>query len=177
MKKQKRNSPLHKTRLLLCLSLVSIFTMPASFANDVLSTSNIGMELARDLATQSILACRKKGYQVSAVVVDRNGLLRAALRDDLASRFTLQIAEEKANSVILSGISSGEFRKNRKDIRQELDHIKGIIMMRGALPVIVAGSRIGAIGVSGAPGGNIDEACARAALHKLQDRLEFAEVP
>ncbi len=176
MKMQKRNALLHKT-LLLGPFLVSIFSMPVSFANDVLSTSNIGMELARDLATQSILACRKKGYQVSAVVVDRNGLLRAALRDDLASRFTLQIAEEKANSVILSGISSGKFRKNRKDIRQELDHINGIIIMRGALPVIVAGSRIGAIGVSGAPGGNIDEACARAALHKLQDRLEFAEAP
>ncbi len=176
MKMQKRSALLHKT-LLLGPFLVSIFSMPVSFANDVLSTSNIGMELARDLATQSILACRKKGYQVSAVVVDRNGLLRAALRDDLASRFTLQIAEEKANSVILSGISSGKFRKNRKDIRQELDHINGIIIMRGALPVIVAGSRIGAIGVSGAPGGNIDEACARAALHKLQDRLEFAEAP
>jgi len=174
MKTKKRNTPLHKI-LLLSLSLVSAFTLPAAYANDTFSTTSIGMALARDLATQSILACRKKGYQVSAVVVDRNGLLRVALRDDLASRFTLQIAQEKANSVILSGTSSGKFRKNRKDIRQELDHINGIIMMRGALPIIVAGSRIGAIGVSGAPGGNIDESCARAALHKLRDRLEFAE--
>lgn len=152
-------------------SLISI----NSYANDTITTTNIGMELARDIANESIMACRKKGYQVSAVVVDRNGIERATLRDDLAPRFTLQIAEEKANSVILSGVSSGQLRKNRSDIRTELDNINGLIVMQGALPIIAAGARIGAIGVSGAPGGNIDEACAKQALKKLSERLEFAE--
>ena len=85
------------------------------------------MELARDIANESVLACRKKGYQVSVVVVDRNGLLQVALRDDLASRFTLQIAEEKANTVILSGGKSGDLRESRGDIRPELNHMDGII--------------------------------------------------
>lgn len=145
------------------------------FAVDSLSVKTIGVELARDIAFESIVACRKQGFQVSAVVVDRNGLVQAALRDDLASRFTLQIAEEKANSVILSGISSGEFRKSREDIRQELNHMDGIIIMQGALPIEAAGSKIGAVGVSGAPGGDKDEACAQVALDKLNERLEFAD--
>ena len=98
-----------------------------------------------------------------------------ALRDDLASRFTLQIAEEKANSVILSATSSGQLRANREDIRPELNHINGIIIMRGGLPIEMAGSRIGAIGVSGAPGGDKDEACAQLALDSVSDRLDFAE--
>jgi uncharacterized protein GlcG (DUF336 family) len=136
---------------------------------------NIGMELARDIANESVLACRKQGFQVSAVVVDRNGLVQAALRDDLASRFTLQIAEEKANSVILSGIKSGEFRKSREDIRPELNHMNGIIIMQGALPIQIAGSTVGAVGVSGAPGGYLDERCAEQALEKLAERIEFAE--
>ena len=51
----------------------------------------------------------------------------------------------------------------------------GIIIMQGALPIEIAGSRVGAIGVSGAPGGDKDEACAQQALDKLSDRLEFAE--
>jgi uncharacterized protein GlcG (DUF336 family) len=144
-------------------------------AGDSLEVKTIGLDLAYDIALESIRACRKKGYQVSAVVVDRNGLLQAALRDDLASRFTLQIAEEKANSVILSGVNSGVLRKNRDDIRQELNHIDGLIIMRGALPIEVAGSRIGAVGISGAPGGDIDEACARQALDALNERLEFAD--
>ncbi len=145
------------------------------YANDSLMVKTIGLELARDLANESIKACRKKGYQVSAVVVDRNGLIQAALRDDLASRFTLQIAEEKANSVILSGSNSGEFRKAREDIRAELNHMDGIIIMQGALPIEIAGSRVGAIGVSGAPGGDKDELCAQQALDKFTERLEFAD--
>lgn len=145
------------------------------FAGDSISVKTIGMDLAVDIAEQSIIACRKTGYQVSAVVVDRNGLVQVALRDDLASRFTLQIAEEKANSVILSGINSGEFRASRGDIRPELNHMNGIIIMQGALPIEMAGSRVGAIGVSGAPGGEKDELCAQIALDKLNERLEFAE--
>ncbi|MDB4575686.1 heme-binding protein [bacterium] len=161
------------TKILLLTGISTITT--ALYAGDSLSVRTIGVELAKDIAFESVKACRKQGFQVSAVVVDRNGLVQAALRDDLASRFTLQIAEEKANSVILSGINSGEFRKAREDIRPELNHMKGIIIMQGALPIEVAGSRIGAIGVSGAPGGHLDERCAQQALDALVERLEFAE--
>ena len=72
-------------------------------ADDVYSIKTIGMELARDIASETVLACRKKGYAVSAVVVDRDAILKAALRDDLASRFTLQIAEDKANMAVMAG--------------------------------------------------------------------------
>ena len=156
--------------------LSSILYAPLTlYAGDSLTVKTISMDLAQEVAIESINACRKKGYQVSAVVVDRNGLLQVALRDDLASRFTLQIAEEKANSVILSGMSSGEFRKTRGDIRPELNHMDDLIIMQGALPIEMSGSRIGVIGVSGAPGGEIDESCAQAALDKVSERLEFAE--
>ncbi len=161
------------TKILLLTAISTITT--ALHAADSVSVRSIGVELAKDIAFESVKACRKQGFQVSAVVVDRNGLVQAALRDDLASRFTLQIAEEKANSVILSGINSGEFRKAREDIRPELNHMKGIIIMQGALPIEIAGSRIGAIGVSGAPGGHLDERCAQQAMDTLVERLEFAE--
>jgi uncharacterized protein GlcG (DUF336 family) len=146
-----------------------------SFSEDVLSVKTIGMELARDIASAAILVCREQGYQVSAVVVDRNGNVRAAIRDDLAPRFTLQIAEEKANAVIMSGIASGAFRENRPDIRPELNHVNGILMMQGGVPVNAAGSRLGAVGVSGAPGGEKDEICANEALQALSERLEFID--
>ncbi|MBG7602475.1 MAG: heme-binding protein [Gammaproteobacteria bacterium] len=145
------------------------------FADDVVTVKTIGLELARDLVSESITECRKMGYQVSAVVVDRNGNLRAALRDDRASRFTLQIAEEKANSVILSGTDSGAFRQNRGDIRPELNHMDGIIIMQGGVQITASGSRIGALGISGAPGGEKDEICALKAIENLEERLQFAE--
>lgn len=155
--------------------LLAMLVSQVAGGSDVVMQKSIGMDLARDLANAAIVACREQGYHVSAVVVDRNGLLRAALRDDLASQYTLQIAQEKANAVILSGIASGTFRNNRGDIRPELNHIDGIIMMQGGLPIDAGGYRIGAIGVSGAPGGDKDEACVAIALEKLLERLEFSE--
>lgn len=158
--------------LTICLPMASL-GLNNAHAEDVVDEQNIGMELARDLATESILACRKQGFSVSAVVVDRQGNQRVALRDDFASRFTLQIAEEKANATIMSGLKSGDFRAKRGDIRPELNHVNGVLMMVGGVPIISGGVRIGAIGVSGAPGGEKDEACVMQALEKLEDRLGF----
>lgn len=159
---------------LLSLSLIAA-ALPALAAQpDVLPVKQISLELARDIAMASVEACRQDGYNVSVVVLDRAGNVQAALRDTLAARHTLEIAERKAGMTIMSGIDSGEFRTARADIRPELNHIDGLIVMDGALPIRAAGSLIGAIGVSGAPGGEKDAACAAAALKKMEERLEFA---
>lgn len=144
------------------------------FAADVISDKNIGMDLARDIANETVLACRKQGYHVTAVVVDRYGLLRAALRDDLAARFTLEIAERKANMTVMSWTDTGQFKKLRADIRPELNHIDGLIVMEGGVKIVAGGYNLGAIGVSGAPGGDKDAVCAKAGLDKLRERIEFS---
>ncbi len=162
-------------KLRFLLSILIAATSTSAVANDVFSIKNIGLDLAKDLAAEAVEACRKKGYQVSAVVVDRNGLVRVALRDDLAPRFTLQISEEKANLAVMAGTSSADFRKRRTDIRPEMNHLDGIIVMDGALEITAGGARLGAIAVSGAPGGDIDEACAQQALDKYAERLEFID--
>ena len=143
-------------------------------AADIVSAPNIGMELARDIANESVAACREDGYQVSAVVVDRYGLLRAALRDDRAARFTLEIAERKANMTVMAWMNSGQFKQARPDIRQELTQMDGLIVMEGGIRIVSGGYNIGAVGVSGAPGGDKDAACAEKALEKLNERIEFA---
>lgn len=144
-------------------------------AADTITVKRMSMELAADVAKAAVEECRKRGYQVSAVVVDRNGIPQVMMRDVLSNRFTIQIAEDKANAVILSGVSSSEFRKNRADIRQEMNHVNGIIMLEGGMPIRAGGSLLGAVGVSGAPGGDIDEACAHKAVESVQERLEFAD--
>jgi len=157
------------------LVVALLLSSTAVQAADVLVQRSIGMELARDVANQAVLACRKAGYQISAVVVDKNASVRAMLRDDAAARFTLDLAQRKANMVIMGGTDSGSVVKNRADIRNELNHIDGLIMLRGGLPIIVGGYLIGAVGVSGAPGGDKDEACAQAALDVLEDRIAFSD--
>lgn len=153
--------------------MLYLILLPAQ-ASDVVTNKSIGMELARDIADETISACRNHGYHISAVVVDRFGLVRAALRDDNASRFTLDIAERKANMTVMAWMDSGDFKNAREDIRQELNHIPGLIVMEGGLKIVSGGFNIGAIGVSGAPGGDKDAACARTALKKLAERIAFA---
>jgi uncharacterized protein GlcG (DUF336 family) len=143
-------------------------------AADILPVRQISLELARDIAMASVDACRTNGYSVSAVVLDRAGNVQVAMRDSLAARYTLEIAERKAGMALMSGRDSGEFRAARADIRPELNHIGGLVVMDGALPIRAAGSLVGAVGVSGAPGGEKDKDCAAAALDAVRERLEFA---
>lgn len=154
--------------------LLAILSSLSAHAGDIITDKSIGMELSRDIANETIIACRKDGYHISAVVVDRFGLIRASLRDDRASRFTLEIAERKANMTVMAWTDSGVFKKARADIQQELNHIQGLIVMEGGIKIIAGGYNIGAVGVSGAPGGDKDAACARKALDKLAERIEFA---
>lgn len=163
-----------RLRLGKLLPLFLTFTLPAS-ADDLVEVKRLSMEMARDIAQGSVEACRKAGYQVTAVVVDRDGFEQMVMRDTLAPRFTLQIAREKANAVILSGVSSGVFRANRQDIRTEMNHVDGILVLDGGVPIRAAGSLVGAVGVSGAPGGDKDAVCAEAGVEAVRERLEFAE--
>lgn len=149
-------------------------TMPV-VAKDVIEVRRMTLELAREVAAEAVTACRDKGYQVTAVVVDRAGDIQTTFRDTMAPRFTRPIAADKARAVILSGIPSGEFRRNRQDIRAEMNHVDGVLVLDGAVPIEAAGSLLGAVGVSGAPGGDKDAECARAGLEAVQGRLDFIQ--
>lgn len=143
-------------------------------AADVVTIERMSMELAAEVAKRSVAACRKQGYWVSAVVVDRSANVQVVMRDTYAARFTMDIARQKANAVIMAGTDSQTFVTNRADIRDELNNIDGLIMMAGALPVKSGDTMLGAVGVSGAPGGEKDAACAQQALDALKERLAFA---
>jgi uncharacterized protein GlcG (DUF336 family) len=149
-------------------------TQPA-LAQDVISARLMSLELANDIAMESVKACRELGYQVSVVVVDRSGIPQVVLRDAKASRFTTEIALKKANASILGGVSTHAFLQNRADISDTMNQLDEVLVLRGALPIEAAGSMIGAVGVSGALGGDKDEICAQKGLDAVADRLAFVE--
>lgn len=148
-------------------------SMPV-MGEDVLNTKLMSLDLARDIANLTLQDCRKKGYNTAVVVVDRAGDLQVVLRDVYVSRHAIEIAQRKASAVVLSGVSTQDFIKNRGEIRAELNEIPGILLLRGGVPIRAGGSLIGAVGVSGAPGGEKDEACALEGIKAVQDRLDFA---
>jgi len=158
----------------LIVTVTWLFCLPA-LAADVVAVKQLDVDLANEIAREAMHVCRGRGYQVSAVVVDRAANVQVMIRDNLASRFTTIIARRKANAVILSGVDSASFRKNRMDIREEMNHVDGSLVLEGGVPIRAGGVTVGALGVSGAPGGDKDAECATKALSKYQERLEFAD--
>ena len=144
-------------------------------AEDVVPSRLMGLDLARDIAQGAIDHCRKDGYQISVVVTDRSGDALVVMRDVFVSKYMTQLAHGKANAVVLSNTSSAEVRVNMARIRDELNLLEGVLLMDGGLPIRVAGSLIGAVSVSGAPGGDKDEACAQQGIEAVQERLDFAD--
>ncbi|MGD2112357.1 MAG: heme-binding protein [Gammaproteobacteria bacterium] len=164
-------------------SLVSTTAMAAGLlalvqtavAQDLVNARILALDMARDIASAAIEACRKDGYQVSVAVTDRSGDPLVILRDIYSNRYLTKIALGKANAVVMSNVSSAELRRNRGDMVNELNLLDGILVLDGGLPVQVAGSLVGAVGVSGAPTGEVDEMCARKGIDAVQERLDFAD--
>ena len=155
--------------------LLALGLAGTGLANDLVPTRLLGLDLARDIATAAVAACRKDGYQVAVVVTDRSGDPVVILRDVFVSKYMVRIAQGKANAVVMSNSSSAALRENLARIRDELNELEGVLVMEGGLPIRVSGSLLGAIGVSGAPGGDKDEACAAQGIEAVQERLDFAD--
>lgn len=135
----------------------------------------LSLDMARTIAEAALEACRKDGYQVSVVVTDRSGEPLVVMRDIYSNRYFTQLALGKTNAVVMANTTSAELRKNRAYMVNELNMLEGVMVLAGGVPVQVAGSLVGAVGVSGAPGGDLDEACALAGVEAVEEALEFAD--
>lgn len=158
--------------------LVGVLMAPVTaVGDDIFAVKRMSEELARDIAQGALEACRETGYQVAAVVVDRNGDPVAILRDVFAPRVMIEIAMRMANTVVMSGVDSGEFVRNAKALAEKLDHLGITLSEAGAVRIEAAdGSFLGAVSVSGAPTGEDDEKCVRKALNAVGERLIFGDM-
>src|SRR4029077_20334793 len=125
------------------------------------------------IATTAIETCKGNGYRVSATILGREGQIIAQLRGDETGPHTLENSMKKAYTARTFRIPSGEFVQRVKDNPTTgAVHLTGIIAAQGALPIKAGDEVIGAVGVSGAPGGEKDEACSKAGIDKVADQLK-----
>ena len=149
---------------LAALALAS--TLAAGMAQAaVLTESNISTADAQKLATASVAACQAKGYNVSAAVVDRAGVL-AFVRADNAGPHTVEASRAKAFTSVSAKSPTLAMMENaqKNPGAANLTDIPGFLLLGGGVPVKAGSAVIGAIGVAGAPGGHLDAECADAAL-------------
>jgi uncharacterized protein GlcG (DUF336 family) len=163
-----------KTLPAMVAGLLLTMAGPASAAG-LVKVKLLSLDMARTIAGAALEACRKDGYQVSVVVTDRGGEPLVVMRDIYSNRYFTQLALGKTSAVIMANTTSAELRRNRPDMVNELNLLDGVMVLAGGVPVQVAGSLVGAVGVSGAPGGDLDEACAHAGVEAVQEELEFAD--
>jgi len=154
-------------------SAVLIFSIAISTcsAQDLLSQRALSLDAAQAIAEGALQKCRAGGYKVSISVLDANGTMKAFLRDDGNGPHTIDLSRRKAYTALTYKRTSAETGKAYAAMPQP-PNIEGIVGLGGGVPIRAGNEVIGAIGVSGAPAADLDEACANAGIAKLADKLK-----
>jgi uncharacterized protein GlcG (DUF336 family) len=153
------------------VGLACALAAPASA--QLLTHKDLSAKIAVAIATAAMEKCTADGYRVSATVVGRNGEVMAQIRGDGTGPHTMENSFKKAFTARTFRIPSGEMEDRlKKNPAMGAIFLTGFTTARGALPIQVGDDVIGAAGVSGAPGGEKDEACVKTALDKVADQLK-----
>ncbi len=139
----------------------------------VLTHKDLSAAIAVNIAQTAMATCTANGYRVSATVVGRNGEVLVQIRGDGTGPHTMENSFKKAFTARTFRIPSGEMEERlKKNPQMGAQYLTGFTTARGALPITIGEEVVGAAGVSGAPGGEKDEACVKAALDKVADQLK-----
>jgi uncharacterized protein GlcG (DUF336 family) len=148
---------------------------PALAQDATVTYKALAPDVAQDLARAALDSCRTRGYQVAVAVVDRFGVPQVMLRDRFAGPHTPPTATGKA-------WTAATFKTNTTELvsvsgpnqpQAGLRHLPNVVMIGGGIVIESGGSLLGAVGVSGAPGGAEDDVCANAGIEAVRDRLDF----
>jgi uncharacterized protein GlcG (DUF336 family) len=156
--------------------IASVLLMNLANAQDgIVTYKSLSPELALDLARAALGDCRERGYQVAVAVVDRFGVTQVLLRDRFAGPHTVSTASGKAWTAVTFRTNTTELNAASQPgmMQAGIRALPGVVVIGGGRVVEAAGSLLGAIGVSGAPGGDADDSCASAAINAIRDKLEF----
>jgi len=162
-------------RITLAAALALAVALSARAEEAVVTYRSIAPDIAFDLARTALNKCRKDGYQVAVVVLDRFGAPLVTLRDRFAGIGALDIATGKAWTAVNFSQDTAEFLKKVKDgtLSAGLAGLPKVTPLVGGIIIEAGGSVLGGVGVAGAPGGDKDEACAKAGLESVRDKLDF----
>ena len=151
--------------------LAAALTAPASA--QLLEHKDLSLATALTIAMTAADTCKAQGNRVSVTVVGRDGQVIVTLRGDDASPHTVENSQRKAYTARTYRASSGEFANRvKQNPTSGAVHLSGIMAAPGGLPIKVGDDVVGAVGVSGSPGGDKDEACAKAGIDKVSAELK-----
>ncbi len=138
-----------------------------------LARKDLSLDGALTIANQTIATCKQNGFAVSVTVVGRNGEVLVQLRGDGTGPHTMENSLKKAYTSRTFRIASGEMEDRlKKNPALGQAFLTNFTTGRGALPIKIGEDVVAAVGASGAPGGDKDEACVKAGIDKVADQLK-----
>lgn len=164
-----------RLQIIMALGLASAAGGSAQASDATYTGANLTTEAAIGAAKAALASCRASGYQITVSVTDRSGTPIVLLRDRYAGPHTPEAATRKAYTSASFRMPSAELEKATQagEATSGIRHLNHVLALGGGLTIEAAGSLVGAIGVSGAPGGDADQACAQAGIDAIQDDLDF----
>ena len=167
-------TPLRDMRFRFAAALaLAALAQPAAQAEGLVIAKRLSASLAAELVMAAVTACAQKSYHVGAVVLDTSGVQQAALRGDGAAGQNVLNAIDKAYTAASFGMDTAELVERAKTgpVSSAFAKVPHLLLNAGGVVIKVGDEVIGAIGVSGAPGGDNDVVCAKAALETIKDRM------
>lgn len=158
-------------------ALAAAFTVPPATAQDqpeeLVTFHALTPELAHDITQAAMQHCLDQGYQVAVAVTDRWGVPQSLLRARFAGPHTPETAIRKAYTAVSFRSPTTDLVANTASGTQQAGarDIPGVLMLGGGEPMEWHGATVAGVGVSGAPTGEDDAACARAGIEAVQDRM------
>ena len=139
----------------------------------LLAHKDLSLATALAIATAAADHCKAQGYHVSVAVVGREAQIIVKLRGDGSPPHSAENSYRRAYTALTYRQPSLNVEKRvRADPGDQLVHLREVMGAQGGLPIVVGGDTIGAVAVSGSPGGDKDEACAKVGLDKVADQLK-----
>ena len=160
----------HAFVLSLAMTLVLGFAHVVAAAEELPREATLPLALANKAAAAAQEKCKQDGYRVSVAIVDRAGVLKVLMRGDGAGPHTTNSSSKKAYTAASLRRPTSEMAElvAKTPALQGLRDIDDkVLILGGGLPIEIGGEVVGAIGVGGAPGGHLDEACAQAGLDSI----------
>ena len=139
----------------------------AQSGSGLVSERSISTSAALELATTALEKCRADGYKVSITVLNRHAKTAVMVSDDGVNPHTVENSLRKAYTAFTTRSPSVDVAKRTQPNLGGFMQLEKITTIEGGLPIFVGQELVGAVGISGAPGGEKDAACAQAGIDKV----------
>ena len=139
----------------------------AASAQGLVTQRGLSVNAAIELAQAALERCRADGYKVTITVLNHHATTSVVLSDDGVNPHTVENSLRKAYTAFTTRTPTVEMAKRAQPGLSGFMLLDKISPLDGALPIFAGKDLVGAVGISGAPGGEKDSACAKVGIDKI----------